>query len=187
MNSRRRVNSTVMLLLKSVLLFVLLAPPVVLAQLPNVPNAPLDKLTLNLFAQYPDTDELKMLFHSHAYREGLNKSDLVFFSTWFVDGRPGVVMETSVDAHGCVYTVRTEYDWARQNFDSRQLTESELQSTFVALKTLPDSAQQPPLPFLVVVSFKLDSKWQTKLYDRRNLPAEMVEVYQLVHSVVDAK
>ena len=172
-----------MLLLKSVLLSLLLAAPFVHAQLPNVP---LDKPTLDLFAKYPDTDELKMVFYSHAYREGLNKSDLVLFSTWFLDGRSRVVMKTSVDAHGRVYTVRSVYDWAEQNSRSQQLTESESQSAFAILKTLPDSAPQPPLAFLVVVSFKLDGKWQTRLYDRRHPPAELTNVYQLVHSVIDA-
>ena len=172
-----------MLLLKSFLMSLLLVSSVANTQLPNIP---LDKPTLDLFAKYPDTDELKMVFYSHAYREGLDKSDLVLLSTWFLGGRPGVVMKTSVDTHGRVYTVRSVYNWAEQNSKWQQLTETESQSTFAVLKTLPDSAPQPPLPFLVVVSFKLDGKWQTRLYDRRNPPAELTKVYQLVHSVIDA-
>jgi len=134
-----------MLLLKSVLLLLLLAPPAVLAQLPNVP---LDKPTLDLFAGYSQTDESKTVFYSHAYREGLDKSDLVFFSTWFLHGKPDNVVKMTVSAQGRVYTVLSVYNWAEQNSKWQQLSEGDSQSLQATLKTFPENTNTPLCRFL---------------------------------------
>jgi hypothetical protein len=146
-----------------------------------------DKETLDLFAQYPKSDALDHVAHSHAYHEFLARSHLVFYSTWFLDGNPRVAMLTRINADGEAYKVRSVFDWANQAATNWQLTADQLQSLLAATKGLPQSAQSVPLEFLVVVTFQQDGKWLTRLYDRRKPPNELITIYKLAHSAMDSK
>jgi hypothetical protein len=69
-----------------------------------------DEETLDLFARYPNSDALDHVARSHADREGLTRSHLVLYSTWFLDGNPRVSMQTRINADGEAYMVRSVFD-----------------------------------------------------------------------------
>ena len=146
-----------------------------------------DKETLNLFAQYTKSDALDYVAHTHANHEGLTRSHLVLYSTWFLAGDPRVAMQTRINADGEVYMVRSVYDWAHQAGNNWQLTAEELQLLLAATKALPESAQSVPLEFIVVVTFQQDGKWRTRLYDRRKPPNELITINKLAHSIMDSR
>ena len=139
-----------------------------------------DKETLDLFTPYPASDALTYFAHLHAFRDGLTKGQLVFYSTWFLDGNPKVGMQTRIKADGDVYKVRSVFNWAEQASTQSQLSADELETLLTTIKKLPDS-QSPPLEFLVVVTFQRDGKWQTRLYDRRQPPDTLIAICKLVH------
>jgi hypothetical protein len=149
-------------------------------------NLSYDKDTLNLFSQYAKSDALDYIAYSHAYREGLTRQNFVFYSTWFSNGRPSVAMQTTMTAKGEVYTVRSVFNWAHQAARSSQLTPADLQLLLATIKEFPKAAQSPPLEFIVVVTFQEDGKWQTRLYDRRKPPPELVRIYKLTHWTIDS-
>jgi hypothetical protein len=146
-----------------------------------------DTDTLDLFAQYPKSDALESTARSHAYQEGLTASLLVLYSTWFLDGDPRVAMQTRINASGEVYMVRSVFDWANQAATNWQLTQESLESLLATIQQLPKSAQSVPLVSVVVVTFQHDGKWQTRLYDRRQPPNELITINKLAHSVIDSR
>lgn len=137
-----------------------------------------DQETLSLFTPYPASEALSYFAHLHAFRDGLTKGHLVFYSTWFLEGNPKVGMQTRIKADGDVYKVRSVFNWAEQAATNWQLSADELEKLSTNIKKLPDS-QSPPLEFLVVVTFQRDGKWQTRLYDRRQPPDSLVAIYKL--------
>jgi hypothetical protein len=145
-----------------------------------------DEETLALFKPYPASDALNYFAHLHAFRDGLTKEHLVFYSTWFLDGSPKVGMQTRIKADGDVYKVRSVFNWAEQAATQSQLSADELETLSTTLKKLPDS-QSPPLEFVVVATFQRDGKWQTRLYDRRQPPESLVTIYKLAGSVMPTK
>lgn len=149
-------------------------------------NSP-DKAVLDLFVDYPLNNDLNVVINSHARREPMEKSGATFFSTWFLRGHPRVVMATVFIIDGRVFSYPlpnsevgpTNSRWKRQaNVDV-----SEFLASF---RTLPETTPSVPLPNLVIVSFRLDGKWQTRLYDRTRPPAELTRIYSLAHAPIDA-
>ena len=159
----------------------LLLVPVAVAQSPMY-----DKEVLDLFAHYPQSQGLEYVAYSHAYREGLTKLHFVLYSTWFLHGDPSVAMQTTVNAEGEVYTVRSVFNWADQAGRWSRLTTDDFQLLLATIKELPKSTQSPPLEFIVVVSFQEDGKWQTRLYDRRKPPPELTRIYKFAHWTMDS-
>jgi hypothetical protein len=145
-----------------------------------------DKAVIDLFVHYPQND-LNVIVYSHARREPMEKSGATFYSTWFLRGNPGVVMATIVDNDGQVFTCPlpnsevgpTHSRWKR-------LANVDISDFLKTVGTLPETTAAVALPNLVIVSFRLDGKWQTRLYDRTRPPAQLTKVYALVHSPLDS-
>lgn len=184
MKSRRPIDSDVMRLhsatnnrmsiVASLVCFVLLAVPVS-AQRPAV-DAP-DQAVLDLFAGYPDNHDVRVIVYSHARREPMEKSGVAFYSTWFLHGNPRVAMATIVNNDGQVFTYplpNSEIDRTRRRW--KQLPNVELSLFLATVRTLPETTSGVALANLVIVSFRSNGQWQTRLYDRTKAPAQLASV-----------
>jgi hypothetical protein len=78
---------------------------------------------LKLFSSYQSSDGLRYIAYSHACREPLNKHRLIFYSSWFLEGKPRVAIQTRISEQGAVELVRSVFNWADQDGRSKQLTE----------------------------------------------------------------
>ena len=171
----------------SLLCFCALFPALVSGQsasLDSVQRASLDQATLDLFVGYSQSNDLKSIIYSHARREPMEGSSVALYSTWFLYGSPHAVMATIVYLDGRVYTyLLPETDRTRR---WKELPAIDLPLFTATVKTLPESTPSISLTDLVIVSFRVDGKWQTRLYNRRNAPAELTKIYQLAHSDLGA-
>ena len=148
-------------------------------------NAALDKATLDLFARYPENESLKLIIYTHARRQPMEAAEVALYSTWFLHGNPRGPMTTIVDIHGRVFTYPkplAEIDRTRSRWKEQPAVD--LTVFLAALRTLPVSTPPKAMSDLVIVSYRLDGKWQTRLYDRTKAPTELTTIYQLAHSVL---
>jgi hypothetical protein len=142
-------------------------------------SSPLDNQTLDLFVGYPEIEDFRVVVHSHARRERMDKAQVAFYSTWFLNGNPHVPMGTIVYEDGSVRT------YARSRW--KQPANVDLQLLSATVRQLPGTASGVALANLMIVSFRHDGKWQTRLYDRTKLPPELLEIHKLVHSPLEAR
>ncbi|MEK6337299.1 MAG: hypothetical protein AABM67_20445 [Acidobacteriota bacterium] len=165
-----------------------IVPAIVSGQNPShrtVRPAALDQGTLDLFAGYPENENLKLVIYTHARREPMEGAEVALYSTWFLHGNPRGPMTTIVDIHGRVFTYPkplTERDRTRSLWKEQPAVDLTL---FLAtIRTLPVSTPPIAMGDLVIVSYRLDGKWETRLYDRTKTPPELATIYQLAHSVL---
>ena len=163
--------------------FVLLPVPVA-AQRPAV-DAP-DQAVLDLFAGYPDSYDLRVIVYSHARREPMEKSGVAFYSTWFLHGSPRVAMATIVNNDGQVFTYplpNSQIDRTRRRW--KQLPNVDVPVFLATVRTLPETTSGVALANLVIVSFRSNGQWQTRLYDRKKAPTQLANIYRLAQSALD--
>lgn len=147
--------------------------------------AALDQGTLDLFAGYPENENLKLIIYTHARREPMEGAEVALYSTWFLHGNPRGPMTTIVDIHGRVFTYpRPLGDVDRTRSRWKEQPAVDLTVFLATLRTLPVSTPPVAMGDLVIVSYRLDGKWQTRLYDRTKAPPELTTIYQLAHSVL---
>ena len=139
-----------------------------------------DEAVLNLFSSYPSSDGLRYIAYSHACREPLNQHHLIFYSSWFLEGKPRVAIQTRINERGVAESVRSVFDWADQAARSKQLTEEQAAAVAMTIAELPESAKSTPLAFLYVVSFKNHGEWMTRIYDRRQLPTAITKLHSII-------
>ncbi|MCW3062787.1 MAG: hypothetical protein JWQ02_4608 [Capsulimonas sp.] len=132
-----------------------------------------------LFTGYPKNEALSYAIASHKTDQRLPRIDLLFYSTWFLDGNPRVSMESTVDLLGEASDCRDVYQWAVQATHERSLSDAQLEEVRQALSTLPKSGVHPPLRDLLIVSFRLHEHWETRTYDKSALPASLQRIYHL--------
>jgi hypothetical protein len=153
----------------------------------HVREADLDKETLDhLFVGYPQSYDLKIIITLHARREPMEKSQVTFLSTWFVRGNPRAAMTTVVNNEGRVFTYPkplSDPDRIRCLWDEQLAID--LPTFLAVVGTLPENTPPIALADLVIVSFRLDGKWHTRLYDRKKAPAPLTRIYQLANSLLD--
>ena len=180
-------RNSLLKIVASLLCFYALFPAIVSGQsasLDSIQRASLDQGTLDLFVGYSQSNDLKAIIYSHARREPMDESSVALYSTWFLYGSPHAVMATIVNTDGRVFTyLLPKSDRTR---DWRELPAVDLPLFMATVKTLPESMSSISLADLVIVSFRVDGKWQTRLYNRRNAPAELTKIYQLAHSDLGA-
>jgi hypothetical protein len=147
----------------------------------------LDRDVLALFADYPRSNDLNSVVYTHARRMPMDKTHTAFYSTWFFRGNLRVPMATIVGEDGRVstYPVRnSEVDATRSRW--KRLPDIDVPPFLAIVKTLPETMSGVALGNVVIVSFRTDGKWQTRLYDRAKPPKELVNLYRLAHAPLDA-
>jgi hypothetical protein len=139
-----------------------------------------DEAILKLFSSYPSSEGLRYIAYSHACREPLNQHRLIFYSSWFLEGKPRVAIQTRINEQGVAESVRSVFDWADQDARSIQLTEEQAAAVAMTIAELPESVKSTPLAFLYVASFKNHGEWMTRIYDRRRLPAAITKLHSIL-------
>jgi hypothetical protein len=146
----------------------------------------LDKTVLDLFAKYPQDDNLKVIINSHARREPMEQLHVAFYSTWFLNGNPRVPMTTIVNTESEVsFYPLPNSEVGPTGSRWKRLADADMPTLIATLKALPETAVLVALSNLVIVSFRLDGHWQTRLYDRANPPTELMTIYRAAHSRLD--
>lgn len=167
------------------LLFCLALPLPGLAQ--SRSDDSLDKAVLDLFVGYPASNDLEVIVYSHARRRPMEKSGAAFYSTWFLGDNPRVAMAAIVDNDGHVFTYPLRNSEVGPTHSRwKRLPDVDSLSFLATVRTLPETTSGVAAANLVIVSFRIDGKWQTRVYDRTKPPAELMNVYRLVHAPLDA-
>jgi hypothetical protein len=132
-----------------------------------------------LFAGYPKSPALESIIYAHRNLQWVKQSGLIFYATWFPGGNPRVADQCMVTEKGKVSAHRWVYDWAVQGGYYVQLRDSQLESLKHSVESLPESTQTPPLPDLIIVSFRNGEKWESLTYDRKKSADQVKDAYQL--------
>jgi hypothetical protein len=108
--------------------------------------------------------------------------------SWFLHGDPKVAMVCTADLSKYkVTTSREVYDWASQNYKTSELSDEQVRVLRKLAKSLPASAKAPALENLVLVSVSEEEKAKTYLYNRMDLPRDIVRLYDLTGAYVDTE
>jgi hypothetical protein len=106
--------------------------------------------------------------------------------SWFLDGKPNVAMVCTADlSKSRATTFREVYDWASQITKTRKLSDEQVLTLRQLVKNLPPSAKAPELKNLVLVSVSEEGKAKTYLYNRLDLPRDMIYLHDLTGAYVD--
>lgn len=142
-----------------------------------------------ILAQYPKSPAFNRAVKSHQTEadapipavpmQGSN-AKILFYSTWFSDGRPNVAMQCVIDEQGRMFSYRDVYDWAIQNSHYAQFKPSQLAALKKALPNLPSRKGTPTLNNLLILSFRDGKTWTTRIYDKTNLPAAVIKIYKTI-------
>jgi hypothetical protein len=132
-----------------------------------------------LFDRYPHSPALDAVAQSHADAANDPRDELLLLTTWFLDGDPRVAMTCRVRPDGHVSTFGYVYDQGLRNPRKSDLVPDQLSALRESIAALPAS-QQPPLPNLLVVSFRTPTgQWLTRTYDRTAPPGPVVELFTI--------
>jgi hypothetical protein len=97
-------------------------------------------------------------------------------TTWFLNGDPRVARFASVRPDGTCsiwqYLDRTE----ARGISRRQLPPDVLETINTAISELPPGTD-PPLANMLIVSYRRDGVWQTRLYDVMNRPPALSTIF----------
>lgn len=137
-----------------------------------------------ILSQYAPNGLLDVVIASHSQPvsgsgQKLNRKATLIYSSWF-DQQAQSISQNWVGQNG-----KTEY-WQSTGADTigtspRPLSARRLAWIQTLLPTLPPGAATPPaLSNLLIVSFWRDGQWTTRLYDRSNLPPQVVQIYQIL-------
>ena len=106
--------------------------------------------------------------------------------SWFLHGSPGVAMVcTANPITSRVVTAREVYEHATQSEMTRKLSDAQAATLGNLIKQLPPSAKQPKLENLIVVTILKKGLATTYLYDRLDMPQEIVRLYDVTGAYVD--
>jgi hypothetical protein len=103
--------------------------------------------------------------------------DDLLYLTWFGDGDPNITHCRALTTRGRLHTYRDCYDWAPYGAKARaDLTPYEFGKLKELLPKLPESAKGVPRALLLLISFRENNEWQTRVYDRSAPPREVLDL-----------
>jgi hypothetical protein len=136
-----------------------------------------------LFIGYPKSDALNSVIKGHTNKSHWTKH--LLYATWFLDGKPNVMMQCRVNQTGQVTTERDVYNWAYQGGGHSQLKPQSLKSLRQAVRALPPSTQSPAMANLLILSFRNGGDWTTRTYDRAKLPEAVKKIYKITGAPIE--
>lgn len=131
--------------------------------------------------------KVSVQFHEHAEVRSKDKDgnerklgrERILLIDWFCsEGRTS--LQYVVYPDGLMFNARRVFQHATQDSHQRTLSAEELARLQAKLDELPASSLNPPIGHTVLVSFLSRGKWQTAVYDQRDLPAEFENVIAIV-------
>jgi hypothetical protein len=137
-----------------------------------------------------DADPLNTYPRSEAFAANVawqkNVGENEIRMSWFPDGRSNVAMRCTADlSNSKVVTSREVHDWATQSTRARELSDAQVATLRKLVKDLPQSAKAPDLKDLILVSVSENGKARTYLYNRLDLPRDIIRLYDLTGAYVD--
>jgi hypothetical protein len=94
------------------------------------------------------------------------------------------VIQYSLTKEGHEFDVRNVYDWAAQAGHQRELPKGIVDKITNLLRGLPDPAEKNiPKDWLVIVTFRDESKIRVSEYHRKKLPPSLKEVLELLGGI----
>ena len=105
--------------------------------------------------------------------------------SWFLQGNPGVAMVCTANPTTYkVVTARKVYERATQSEMTRKLSDAQAGTLGNLIKQLPPSAKQPELENLILVTILKKGLATTYLYDRMDMPQDIVRLYDVTGAYV---
>ena len=144
-------------------------------------NADMDKQPADPFNAYPRSEAFaeNVAWQKDAGENGIRM-------TWFLDGKPNVAMRCTADlSNSKVVTCRVVHNWATQAIHSRKLSNPQVATLRKLVNKLPPSAKAPDLKNLVMVSVSENGKPKTYIYNRLDLPRDIIRLYDLTGAYLD--
>ena len=135
-----------------------------------------ERPTPTVFADYPPSAAFDEVIQSHV-DAGNDREQRMLLTTWFQDGDPRVARFCSVRPDGRCSTYQYVHQTEFRAPTARQLDPATMQVIQEAIHELPPS-QKPPMANMLIVSFREDGIWQTRLYDRMNRPAAVSTIIE---------
>lgn len=106
--------------------------------------------------------------------------------SWFLRGEPSIAMVCT--AHLSKYEVTTSrevHDHASQGAETRKLSHSQILTLRKLVKSLPPSPVVPELKNLILVSVSGKEQAKTHLYNRIDLPRDIIRLYDVTGAYVE--
>jgi hypothetical protein len=120
---------------------------------------------------YPRTDAFEYFRRSHESPDGWDfpepRESPLLVVTWFLNERAALEYEVKED--GKERNCRHVYNFAIQDRQTKQLTDSQIREVEALVAELPTSTIPPPLHRLVIVSRSVGGNWRTDIYDAASL------------------
>ena len=108
--------------------------------------------------------------------------------SWFLRGDPGIALVCTANPTTYkVVTAREVYAHATQSETTRKLSDAQAGTLGNLIKQLPPSAKQPELKNLIIVTISKKGKATTYLYDRLDMPRDIVRLYDVTGAYVDSE
>ena len=105
--------------------------------------------------------------------------------SWFLHGESGCAMVcTANPTTSKVVTAREVYEHATQSKLTRKLRRAQALTLRKLVEKLPPSAKQPELKNLILVSISKKGQTKTYLYDRLDMPRDIVRLYDVTGAYV---
>ncbi|MDB5297464.1 MAG: hypothetical protein JWO31_3447 [Phycisphaerales bacterium] len=130
-----------------------------------------------VFRDYPRSAALDEVIQTHV-DAGTDREDRAVLTTWFQDGDPRVARFCSVRPSGKCSTYQYVYQTEFRAPASRQLTADTVRAIVDAARQLPPT-QRPVLANMLIISYRLNGLWQTRLYDRTNRPPAASTIFEV--------
>jgi hypothetical protein len=137
------------------------------------------------FAAYPPNPSLDRVIETHVNAARDPRENRVLLTTWFLNGDPRVAQFCSVRPDG----KRTTYQYVdAASFNAMKtvdLTPETVQTIERVAATLPPSHNpRPPLANLLIVSFRRNGVWQTRLYNINDRPPGVSQILSMINADV---
>jgi hypothetical protein len=137
-----------------------------------------------------DADALSAFPHSEAFAANVawhkQFRENEIRMSWFLRGEPGITIVCTAElSKSKVTTSREVYDNASQSRKTRELSDAQVLTLRKLAKNLPPSAKAPELKYLVLVSVSEKGKAKTYLYNRLDLPRDIIRLYDLTGAYLD--
>lgn len=138
----------------------------------------------SLFESYPRSEALDRIIETHVEAGTDTRYERTLLTTWFLDGDPRVARFMSLTPAGkCArYQYVHSAEWSGPPQPS-QLTAEQLATVLRSISELPPSGK-PSLENMLIVSFKKDGVWETRLYDRTQRPPALSTIFETTNSPI---
>ena len=132
---------------------------------------------------YPRSPALDEVIQTHIDAGSDSREERILLTTWFQDGDPRVARFSSLRPDGRCSTYQYVHKTEFRSPTKSQLDSTTLRGVTAVIATLPPS-QKPDLANMVILSFRQNGAWTTRVYDRLDRPAEVSTIFELTQSPI---